>query len=139
MSFFAFKHLKGTKKGCCFLVGHWRRLNCVGSLKVLNNVTLWAPNLSFINLKGQDSLKIQEISKIVITIYLIVYVAYILITLLGKFVSVMYKKAHLESDFRKKKISSAGARTHEMRQKVSLCLIKFFWAWEKNYLRIIKL
>ena len=26
---------------------HWRRLNCVGSLKVLNNVTLWAPNLSF--------------------------------------------------------------------------------------------
>ena len=31
----------------CFLVAHWRRLNCVGSLKVLNNVTLWAPNLSF--------------------------------------------------------------------------------------------
>ena len=37
----------------------------------------------------------------------------------------MYKKAHLISDFRKKNISSAGARTHEMRQKVSLCLIKF--------------
>ena len=34
------------------------------------------------------------------------------------------KKAHLVSDFRKK-ISSAGARTHEMRQKVSLCAIKF--------------
>ena len=26
---------------------HWRRLNCIGSLKVLNNVTLWAPNLSW--------------------------------------------------------------------------------------------
>ena len=26
-----------------------------------------------------------------------------------------------------------------MRQKVSLCLIKFSWAWGKNYLRIIKL
>ena len=35
------------------------------------------------------------------------------------------EKAHMISDFRKKKISSAGARTHEMRQKVSLCLIKF--------------
>ena len=35
-----------TKKGCCCLVAHWRRLNCVGSLKVLNNVTLWTPNLS---------------------------------------------------------------------------------------------
>ena len=35
-----------TKKGCCCLVAHWRRLNCVGSLKVVNNVTLWAPNLS---------------------------------------------------------------------------------------------
>ena len=30
-----------------------------------------------------------------------------------------------------KNISSAGARTHKMRQKVSLGLIKFFWAWEK--------
>ena len=35
-----------TKKGCCCLVAHGCRLNCVGSLKVLNNVTLWAPNLS---------------------------------------------------------------------------------------------
>ena len=43
-------------------------------------------------------------SKIAIAIYLIVYVAYILITLLGKFVSAMYKKAHLESDFRKKNL-----------------------------------
>ena len=47
-------------------------------------------------------------SKIAIAIYLIVYVAYILITLLGKFVSVMYKKAHLESDFRKKKSPRLG-------------------------------
>ena len=30
------------------LVAHWRRLNCVGSLKVFNNVKLWAPNLSSI-------------------------------------------------------------------------------------------
>ena len=35
------------KKGCCCLVVHWRCFNCVGSLKVLNNVTLWAPNLIF--------------------------------------------------------------------------------------------
>ena len=35
-----------NKNGCCCLVAHWLRLNCVGSLKVLNNVTLWAPNLS---------------------------------------------------------------------------------------------
>ena len=34
------------------------------------------------------------------------------------------KKAHLVSDFRKK-ISSAGARTHEMRQKLSLCMKEF--------------
>ena len=34
------------KKGCCCLVAHRHRLTCVGSLKVLNNVTLWAPNLS---------------------------------------------------------------------------------------------
>ena len=61
-----------------------------------------------INLRGQDSLKIQEMSKIAIAIYLIVYVAYILITLLGKFVSAMYKKAHLESDFRKKKSPRLG-------------------------------
>ena len=31
-----------------------------------------------INLRGQDSLKIQEMSKIAIAIYLIVYLAYIL-------------------------------------------------------------
>ena len=31
------------------LVAHWRHLNCVGSLKVFHNVTLWAPNLSFCN------------------------------------------------------------------------------------------
>ena len=47
-------------------------------------------------------------SKIAIAIYLIVYVAYILITLLGKFVSAMYKKVHLESDFRKKKSPRLG-------------------------------
>ena len=35
------------KKRCFCLVAHWRRLNCVGSLKVFNNVKLWAPNLSF--------------------------------------------------------------------------------------------
>ena len=28
------------------LVAHWLRLNCVGSLNVYHNVTLWAPNLS---------------------------------------------------------------------------------------------
>ena len=32
------------------VVAHWRCLNCVGSLKVLKNVTLWAPNLSFVAL-----------------------------------------------------------------------------------------
>ena len=48
-------------------------------------------------------------SKIAIAIYLIVYVAYIFITLLGKFVSAMYKKVHLESDFRKKNLLGWGS------------------------------
>ena len=34
------------KKRCFCLVAHWRRLNCVGSLKVFHKLTLWAPNLS---------------------------------------------------------------------------------------------
>ena len=34
------------------LVAHWRRLNCVGSLKVFHDVTLWAPNLSMYSYKG---------------------------------------------------------------------------------------
>ena len=39
-----------------------------------------------INLRDQDSLKIQEMSKIAIAIYLIVYLAYILIIEVGKWV-----------------------------------------------------
>ena len=39
------KRMKPKEKEFCCLVAHWR-LNCVGSLKVLNNVTLWEPNLS---------------------------------------------------------------------------------------------
>ena len=73
-----------------------------------------------INLRGQDSLKIQEISKITIAIYLIVYVAYILINLLGKFVSVMYKKAHLESDFRKKNLLGWGSNPRNETKRESL-------------------
>ena len=37
----------GTDNRDCFLNAHGCRLNCVGSLKVLNNVTLLAPNLSY--------------------------------------------------------------------------------------------
>ena len=48
----------GTKKGSCFLVPYWRRLNCVGSLKVLNNVTLWAPSLSLLDMRNlQEQVK----------------------------------------------------------------------------------
>ena len=34
------------KKRCFCLVAHLSRLNCIGSLKVFNNIKLWAPNLS---------------------------------------------------------------------------------------------
>ena len=34
---------------------HGCRLNCVGSLKVLNNVTLWAPNLSLFLFSSSDA------------------------------------------------------------------------------------
>ena len=33
---------------------HWCCFNCVGSLKVLNNVTLWAPNLSYFYVSPKD-------------------------------------------------------------------------------------
>ena len=40
LSFLLFKHYIGTKNMGCFLNAHGCCLNCIGSLKVLNNVTL---------------------------------------------------------------------------------------------------
>ena len=51
----------GTKKGCCFLVAYWCCLNCVGSLKVLNIITLWTPNLSSYY-KYRDVLRLSSVS-----------------------------------------------------------------------------
>ena len=47
------------KKRCCCLVAHWSRLNCFGSLKVFNNIKLWAPNLSLV---------IQSCNKIILSV-----------------------------------------------------------------------
>ena len=52
-----------TKKEVFCLVAHWRRLNCVVSLKAFNNVKLWAPNLS--SNAGQKSAECQFLSKLV--------------------------------------------------------------------------
>ena len=68
------------------MLAHWRRLNCVGSLKVFYNETLWAPNLSwicflsklkqiFITFIQLFKIKIQVHIKLKLWLYLTHYIA----------------------------------------------------------------